>query len=142
MQREVSSMKSERTKSGWLTRLTEYLHSLHPRPWHGAILCDLSGMTRTITYEDDGSSIKVSVPWSDVVSVSAFKRDIYTYDLICIALETAEGCLEVNEDMEGWGAMVDALPEHLPGTPDNTEWWEKVALPPFVTNWTTLFTRA
>jgi hypothetical protein len=98
-------------------------------------------MTRIVTYEDDGSIIRNTFKWNEVVSVFAFKRDIYSYDLIRFAFETAEGCVEVGEDMEGWRTLIDTLPDYLPGILAERDWFEKVALPPFATNWTTLFTR-
>jgi hypothetical protein len=134
-------METQLAKSNWLTRLTEYLRSPRTRLWHGAILCDPSGMTRTITYEDDGSVVKDAFTWSDVVRVSAFKRDVFSYDLICFEFETVGGFVEVGEDMEGWRILIDTLPVNLPGILAEDDWFAKVALPPFATNWTTLFTR-
>jgi hypothetical protein len=98
-------------------------------------------MTRIITYED-GTVIKDAVQWGEIVRISAFKRDIFAYDLICFAIQTAEKCIEVGEDMEGWNALIDALPTFVPGMSGEAEWRDKIVRPPFATNWTILYTRS
>jgi hypothetical protein len=89
---------------------------------------------------NDGSVTKIRIQWPDVVSVFAFKRDVFAHDMICYGFETSEGCVEVNEGMEGWETMIDTLPTYLPGTLDKTDWWYKVVQSAFATNPTTLFT--
>jgi hypothetical protein len=80
------------------------------------------------------------VKWSEVNGIVAFKRDLYSVDLICMGFTTAEGSVEVNEEMEGWEALTDALPLYLPGTPSPADWWNGVVQPPFAANPTILFT--
>jgi hypothetical protein len=82
------------------------------------------------------------VPWDSIQRIVAFKRDLWSVDRICLAivLQTGEA-VEVDEDMEGWVAFVDALPEHLPGCRIFGEWFEPVASPAFGPNPTTLFER-
>jgi hypothetical protein len=94
-----------------------------------------------LTRTDDGGTKQTELRWSEVSRVVAYKRDCYAIDLICIAFSTAAGAVEVNEEMEGWDALTDALPMLLPGTPDKSQWWQKVAQPPFATNATALFSR-
>lgn len=117
------SMATELQRPKWLTRLTGFLRSLRPRPsWH--------------------SVIKEAVQWGEVVSVFAFKRDVFAYDLICFVFKTGERFVELREDMEGWDALIDALPAYLSGAPGEADWWNKIVQPPFATNWTTLYTRS
>lgn len=71
--------------------------------------------------------------WADVKEVFAFKRDIFSVDLICIGFRTSdEGhYFEIDEQMPGYDSVVAALPQAFPGFDDN--WWCKVAYPPFKT---------
>ena len=104
-----------------------------------AILYDESGML--IRASDDGLSA-TSLKWSAVTEVVAYKRDVFAFDLICLAFDTSDGSLEINEEMPGWSQLVGRLPSLIPGMPKFSEWWERVAQPPFAPCVTTLFKRA
>src|SRR6185295_2147472 len=74
------------------------------------------------------------IAWSNIVRVVAFKRDLLTVDCICLAFATADGMTtEVNEEMEGWEALTDALPKYLPGGKGWSEYFTQVAFPAFAT---------
>jgi hypothetical protein len=101
-------------------------------------------MTVTRSYQD-GSVDKEEVQWRDVHWAVAYKKDCLTVDQIRLEFVTNEDGREgilVTEEMEGWEALIDALPTYLPGALDKSDWWKRVALPPFATNWTTLYTRS
>lgn len=83
------------------------------------------------------------VPWRSIVRLLAFKRDLLTTDLICMAIEMEEGrALEINEEMIGWQRTMDQLIERLPGATPWAEWWPKTAFPAFATNPTIVYNRA
>ncbi|HZZ78151.1 MAG TPA: hypothetical protein VFE62_06515 [Gemmataceae bacterium] len=82
------------------------------------------------------------IAWTDVVRIVAFKQDWWTVDCICLAIATADGTTtEVNEEMDGWEALVEALPKNLPGSKPWSEWFLQVAFPAFATNETLIFER-
>ncbi len=81
------------------------------------------------------------IPWTKIESVAAFKRDVFSYDLICIGLETSAFSYEINEEMVCWTAFLKELPRYLPGCLEADDWYEAVRLPPFTRNWTILYTR-
>jgi len=83
-----------------------------------------------------------SLRWNDVNAVLAYKRDLYLTDLICLAFATHDSTIEVDEEMQGWSQLVEELPRLLPGTPPLSDWWERVAKPPFAACVTKLFERA
>ena len=80
--------------------------------------------------------------WTEVLRVTAYKRDLFTVDMICVRVMFMEqDVIELNEDMPGWQAFVEALPVHLPGCTAYDNWFIQVAFPAFETNLTTLFDR-
>jgi len=105
------------------------------------IRCDENGFA--VTAAGSASSIEsTSMRWNEVKAVIAFKRDLYTTDLICLGFLGPDGTIEVDEEMHGWSQLVEGLPGLLPGTPSLSDWWEQVAKPPFASRVTKLFERA
>jgi hypothetical protein len=49
--------------------------------------------------------------------------------------------LELNENMQGWQALVDAIPRNLLGALTEKEWWPKVVAPAFETCLTEVYPR-
>jgi hypothetical protein len=105
------------------------------------ICCDEIGLT--VTVPGSGLSSRTdSLTWNEIEKVVAYKRDLYTIDLICLGFATAKQTIELNEEMHGWSQLVEKLPSLLPGTPEMSDWWERVAKPPFAPSIATLFKRA
>lgn len=68
-----------------------------------------------------------TLPWDNIRAVMLYKRDVYTYDLLCAAVTSDSGSsLELNEEMPGWDAFARALHAHLPGAPEWKDWYLKV----------------
>jgi hypothetical protein len=131
-------------RPNWLTRLTEYVRKVRRWRCHAIILSDQMGVTITRSYED-GSVDKEEMKWRDVNWAVAHKKDCYTVDQIRIEFlidEDGKSGVLVTESMEGWEALIDALPTYLPGTLSKADWWDAVVKPAFATNWTILYTRS
>jgi hypothetical protein len=108
-----------------------------PRP---VIQFDENGLTLT-GWHADGFETKTDLRWNEVNGVVAYKRDCFTVDLICMGFTTLDGAVELNEEMDGWKALIDAVPSLLPGSTSKEEWWNAVAQPAFAANPTILFSR-
>jgi hypothetical protein len=105
------------------------------------IRCDESGLH--VTVGDSASSVgAASLKWNEVKTVLAYKRDCYGADLICLGFTLPAGAIEVDEEMQGWPQLVERLPSLLPGIPPLSDWWERVAKPPFASCVTKLLERA
>jgi len=104
------------------------------------ISCDESGFAVTLagSVSSEGAA---SLKWDEVNTVLAYKRDFYVTDLICLGFTSPAGTIEVDEEMQGWSQLVERLPSLLPGTPPMSDWWERVAKPPFASCVTKLFER-
>jgi hypothetical protein len=88
------------------------------------------------------SGQKVVLPWNDVQSITAYKRDLAVYDLICLRVELVNSrSVEVHEEMVNWQAFVDALPAKLTGCAAFGDWFQQVAFPAFSTNETPIYNR-
>jgi hypothetical protein len=86
------------------------------------------------------SADRQTIFWEDVVRVVAFKRDCFTVDCICMSITTLDGTTaEVNEEMEGWSDLTEALPHYLCGSRTVGEWFSRVAFPAFALNETVIF---
>ena len=82
------------------------------------------------------------VVWIKVIRVSAFKRDLFSIDCVCIFfVESDERGLEVHEEMNDWIEFVESLPVHLPGCKPAEAWLQDITIPAFATNLTELFSR-
>jgi hypothetical protein len=80
------------------------------------------------------------VAWQDTVGVKAFKRDLYTVDLICLSILLKDNkAVELNEEMAGWESLVEKLPTYLPGCQQFAEWFSAVAYPAFKPNVTGIY---
>jgi hypothetical protein len=109
--------------------------------YHYVIAFDFQGFTVTNLRSQKQEALARS--WSDVSRATAFKRDLFAVDCICLHLGGADGTgVEVNEEMAGWSRLMDALPMHLPGCKPHPEWYAAVAFPAFARNPTEIYLRA
>ena len=98
-----------------------------------------SGITlRWVTLENETGEIFLH--WRQITTLTAYKRDLLTYDLICLLFTSESGPeFELNEEMPNWQQLVDSLPNFLPGCPPFLDWWHPVAIPAFATNETVIY---
>ena len=72
--------------------------------------------------------------WSEVEEVHAFKRDLFSTDLICLAFKKQgkDEYYEIHEEMAGYHDLLEVLPSRLPKF--TFEWFRAVAFPAFEAN--------
>ena len=103
-----------------------------------SIQVDSTGLRRIAEYSD-GSVKTAGMKWDDVRRVAAFKRDVLTSGVLCLALTDSANVIILDESMEGWNGLVAALPDQVPGAPDAGEWRSAIVAPSEAANWTVLF---
>ena len=82
------------------------------------------------------------IRWHQIKEVRALKTVARQYDLICLRIETYDGRqVDLDEDLDGWEALIDALPRRLTGCRTWQDWWPEVAWPPLRETETVVFTR-
>lgn len=91
---------------------------------------------------DSGSGWGPVITWDQITRIVAFKRDVYSHDVICLLIETStKSLLEVNEGTPGWTELVNELPIHLPSARPYSQWFTDVAFPAFAPSPTDVFLR-
>jgi hypothetical protein len=89
------------------------------------------------------SSNKVhAIVSSRIQCLTAFKRDLFTVDCICLlfALNDETG-IDWDEDRKGWPDLLEVFPNYLPGCKPLSVWIFDVASPGFATNPTEIYGR-
>lgn len=94
----------------------------------------------TVVADSRGLKIKTSagesaeLPWREIAEVHAFKKDLETTDLICLAFKKCgrEEYCEIHEEMAGYYDSLQAAEKYLPGFTLN--WILDTAFPAFATN--------
>jgi len=105
---------------------------------HAAIEVDGEALARTAQFTD-GSTRAVRMEWSGITRVGAFRCDDGAAGLVCLAVTDQANVVILDERMEGWSSLADALAEYLPGVPPVSGWRERVIQPQTSANWTVLF---
>ena len=112
-----------------------------PSDYHFAISFDSESLTvtdlRSRTHDSN------SMRWAEVHRATAFKRDFFTVDWICLFFARPDDTgIELDEEMAGWRRLATALPMHLPGCRASDEWFSAVAFPAFAPNPTEIYCHA
>ncbi len=89
----------------------------------------------------DGTVSRSAFEWAEVTTVLVFKRDCFAVDLVCMVFGSAEGVVEINEEMQEWQNVVSSLPRYLPGCLSQDVWFLQVAVPAFEPNPVCIFRR-
>jgi hypothetical protein len=86
-----------------------------------------------------GPGTQTEVHFSDVKEIFAFKRDMFSVDLICLGFRTSEdgSYCEVSEEMSGYEELLGLLNERFGIKLE--DWFSKVAFPAFETKLTTIW---
>lgn len=91
----------------------------------------------------ESSESAIDVDWDSVVEATAFKRDLFSTDRVCIVFRLVDDSeVEAHEEMKGWTELCEVLPASLLGAPAWTEWFMEITTPAFELNPTPLFRRA
>jgi hypothetical protein len=100
--------------------------------------CDESSFTQT---SHDGNRVRLA--WGQITAVHVYKRDCVTTDQIRLILvnDDLTVWIEVTEDDTGYAELTAELPRRLPGCPSLDQWLQNIVLPPFETQWATLYRR-
>jgi hypothetical protein len=123
-----------------LDEIRERLGNLRQASAKYSVHCDETGLTQ-IAQKGDTTQARHMV-WDEVTMVFAYKRDCFAVDQIRVVVAANRtDWIEVTEDDEGYKCLIEQMPARIAGCPALDEWWDRVALPPFETQWTQIYTR-
>jgi hypothetical protein len=98
-----------------------------------------AGILITSASPNGDSTIEI-INWANIEEVTAYKRDCYGVDLMCLAIGGAQN-FEITEEMQGWDELLNRAPDFLPGWRSKIDWYRGVTLPAFNANRTVIFSR-
>jgi hypothetical protein len=137
MDRVLTPWQARRT----VEKILKSKNKIDPRaledPKHGRV----AGDAECLRVSDAKGSYS-ELRWSDVEEVHAYKRDLFTTDLICLAFKRCEKeeYFEIHEEMAGYHDLLEVLPSHLAGF--TSEWFVSVAVPAFEANHQVIWKRS
>jgi hypothetical protein len=105
---------------------------------HAAILVDESRLQRIAQFTD-GTARGVEMQWSEVKRVAAFRRDVLTEPVLCVAISDPAKIVVLDESMEGWQPLLEAIPRHLTESPTFAAWREGIGHESTESHWAVLF---
>ncbi len=105
----------------------------------------MTAAENSIVLNEDGmrflhlSRILFSLKWSQVLEIVAYKEDFFGFDSICIGFRVSatDEYLRVFEEADGYKNLLAELERQFPDI--RKDWFDEVALPAFVPNWTTIW---
>jgi hypothetical protein len=119
-------------------------------PWLGR-LTRLPKSNRVITFDSVGFTCtqrkwrtehSVVMRWDEIQTVTVFKRDLFTVDCICLFIaRNDDSGMELDEEMKGWQAFVEAMPTYLLGCMKWEDWFLAIAFPASAANTTRIYFR-
>ncbi len=75
----------------------------------------------------------------EVREIFAFKRDLFSFDLVCIGfrIDDSGSYFEIDEEMKNYKSCLTELPKYFSSM--EKDWFSEVAFPAFATNCTTVW---
>jgi hypothetical protein len=97
------------------------------------------------SYTDDGFTITLNeapcfIKWSAIERITTYKRDLMTYDLVCMEITYDNRMFTIHEESLGWYQFIKRTKAVFPEIPES--WDVDIVLPSFETNWKALYQRA
>jgi len=77
--------------------------------------------------------------WQDIEEIQTFKRDLITYDVICLSFRVASIWYEFWESDAGFQQLAKLMQAKFLSIP--VDWYDDAMQPPFATNQRTLWQR-
>lgn len=105
------------------------------------IRTDGTHLRRTAEFTD-GSTGVVEMKWGEVRRVAAFRRDVLTEPVLCVAITDSSKVVVLDESMDGWKSLLEGVSKYLKQTPSFSEWQERIGRESPDSYWTMLFRAA
>lgn len=122
-----------------LTKLISQLRKNWSESHKTSARLDLNENGFLITWSNNTSRF---VLWKEITEIYAYKRDLYTVDMICLSIGLGKNneAIEVNEEMLNLFELTKGFSQHLSGF--DSEWHTEVVLPSFKLNMRKIYDRS
>jgi|SRR5579863_169397 len=98
--------------NGWLLRRL--------KPKTGRHTVSVSPQELTVR---EGGEGEIRIPWSAITRIVALAKDVYMpSDFQVMFIEWQQQTIEINEDMPGWNALVEAIDRYVTGAIPSGQW--------------------
>jgi hypothetical protein len=122
----------------WVERTLKKIRSKDYKKQPSPLFLTLSHDGFNITKRTTNETLKVE--WKKISRIVAFKRDLFTYDCVCVLFETLDGKgIEIDEQMDGFTQLMEEAPKYCVGCKTFHEWYMNITTPAFATNLTELY---
>ena len=115
--------------------MERFASRLRREPVTVAIAADDEGVVATMSIRER----PVSFSWLDVEEIQTFKRDLFSFDEICLSFCVSDLWYEFWESDVGFPRLAELMQAKFPSIPEG--WYGEVMQPPFATNQRTLWKR-
>ena len=105
---------------------------------HATISADESRVQRSAAFTD-GSTRAVEMQWDQVRRVAAFRRDVMTQPVLCVAITDPGNIVVLDESMDGWDGLLKELARRLSESASFAQWRESIQPESPDSYWTALF---
>lgn len=102
------------------------------------IQTDQSLVHRTAEFTD-GSTGNVEMQWPDVQRVAAFRRNVLTHPVLCVAISDPSNIVVLDEAMDGWEGLLKELSRILSESASFSQWRDSIQGESTDSYWTVLF---
>lgn len=106
----------------------------------------LSDNDSSIVFEFTNDELRIKendrlseVQWTSITTIFGYKKDLITYDTICLDIIFNNRTLTICEESAGWVDLLEALKKQFPRIPEN--WYLDIMTPAFKTNLILLYDR-
>jgi hypothetical protein len=110
----------------------------HVRLRRAVIRADGERVNRTAEFTD-GSTCAVEMKWGELRRVAALRRDVLTEPVLCLAISDLSNIVVLDESMEGWQTLLDALAQRVAADPSFADWSSRIGRDDADSHWTALF---
>lgn len=126
----------------WTKKVIDFLNRKKTAAEHVIIEVDKVSLTITFTYPNK-QTIEQNINWREVKNIIVYKKDLYTFDQICMVIEVApDRIIEIDETASGWEHLVTNITTYLPSTLALEKWFLDVAFPAFEINPIKIYSRS
>jgi hypothetical protein len=110
----------------------------HVQLQRAVIQTDQALLHRTAEFTD-GSTGKVEMQWPDVRRVAAFRRNVLTHPVLCVAISDPSNIVVLDEAMDGWEGLLKELSRILSEPASFSQWRDSIQGESTDSYWTVLF---